>query len=461
MLKEVEVAVLTAYFQSEGTITPLKNLYNSNIKRIMLLAIVEEFCKPGEGTRFPSMATGFDRPVFGEKVIYVRPYSSFEPNMNLYKNTKVKPLPKKASKDYVGEAIKIAKDMGMKIDIIDAPTAVPTPSIGQEKWGYPYPQPGLDEYKHVRVDGKRIDGIEAKGCFNNPDVRNYALARIKDIVSHYPDIDTLILDHIEFPTYNIKDNFSCFCEHCYKEAKKMGYELDKIKEEVYNFYKRVKNISKQTIRNIKYYRSLFDSIDLLINNPLLFNWIKFKTDSVVEFVKEVRSILKEENKNVALGLTGFTPTLGYLGSRNYKKLAEYCDVLLPKFYNEHWGLIAKWWAEELMEYNANLIDEECIEFFYVLTGWSELGAPKKIDEIDPSSPKGIIPPETLITESVKIRNMVQEKSKIFCFLHCWGTKENLEKKLRILKECPIDGIALWNYGLLSDEKLNILKEYLK
>lgn len=461
MLNEVEVVILTAHLQSEGLSTPLKNLYDSNVKKIMLTTMIEEFCKPGEGTKFPSMATGFDRPVFGERVIYVKPYSSFEPNMNLYRNTKIKPLPKKVIKDYIGEAIKAAEDMDMKVDIIDAPTAVPTPSAKQERWGYPYPQPGLDEYKHVRVDGERIDGIEAKGCLNNPDVRNYALARIKDIISHYPDVDTLFLDHVEFPTYNIKDNFSCFCKYCYEKAKEMGYNLSEIKEAVYDFYKKIKNVSKQMLKNIKYYKSLFDTIDILINNPLLFDWIKFKTDSVIEFVKEARSIIKEENKNIALGLTGFTPSLGYLGSRNYRKLAEYCDTLMPKFYNEHWGLIVKWWTEELMEYNKNLTDEECIEAFYVLAGWSGLEAPKKINEIDPSSPKGIISPEALIIESIKIKDMVQEKSKIIPIVHCWGTKENLERKLSILKECPIDGVALFNYGLLSDEKLNILKEYLK
>jgi len=455
----VGIAVLNAFLQIEGTDEVLKNIQMSKVNRIVLTTFVEELGSPGEGIRFPSMATGFKRKIRGQDAIYVRKiYSSFEPTHDFYTNTFIKPVPKKPGEDIVKEAIKKAKDLGFKVEIIDAPTAVPGPA-STGKYGYPYPEPGYDECKCVRVDGQVIDGIESKGCVNNPDVRRYALARIRDILTHYDEIDTLTLDHIEFPTYNIRDNFSCFCEHCARKAKEYGYNFDEIKRSVYDVYQKVKSIKPQTLVELMEYKSALDILDLLINEKSLIDWLEFRCNSVVDFMKEVKALIKDQGFDVEIAITGFTPTMGYIASRNYRKLADQCDIVLPKFYNEHWSLVVKWCAEELMSYCKELKEEDCLNFIYSILGFRHLNPPLKLKDIDPLQ-GGVIPPDALKAEAIKIKRMVQEKCEIHPFIHCWCTSNDLKRKLEIVRDYKMDGIRLWNYGLLTDDELAIISDTL-
>lgn len=458
----LEMAVANIYLRTEGIDAVLSTLQRAGIGGLALTTYYEELTAPGEGTRFPTMIPAMDRRVLGQNEMHVIIHSAFAPTTRYYGATRIQPLapPPDAGTwgNLLGEAIDEARRRGMKVAILDAPLAVP-PKLGGRPVGqfaYPWPEVGDEDCKAVRVDGERITGVEAKGCPNNPDVRQHAFGRIRDILAHYPRIDALTLDHVEFPTYTLEDNFACFCEHCHRRAEQTGYDWQRMRQDATELLSNLRKLTNDVLLAVTRRAGLLSGLDLCVAHPGFLDLVRFKLDSIDAFLVEVRALMQEMGSpDVLLSLTGFTPAFGIVASRDYRRLATRCDVLIPKFYMEHWVRILAWWVDRLTQWNPDLDPGVCLQAVYRVLGFESLNMPRRREELDLGS--GVaVPVEMIDLEATRILDAVQHRADIRPAIHLAGTADLLEDKLRALHRYGM-GAMLWGYFFASDEKLQVMR----
>ncbi len=421
--------------------------YKANIANIGANTIMEEFTDKEHGSRFPSMVDKLNRPIDGKDVIYVRSHSTFKPNLELYKNTNITPPPALHDHDILKDAITKGQQEGIKFTIMDATLAIP-PQTKHDKgvaFGYPYWAVVDDEFKCVRIDGKYISGVESKSCPNNPNVREYIKARIRDIVEHYPEIDAFYFDHLEFPTYTFEDNFNCFCEHCMKEAERKGVELKEIKEKLYPYYEKIEHLTEQELSE-------------LLSHEAFIELSHFKWECIKDIAIETRETIKDASNNkIKFGITGFTPAFSLFGSRNYEEIGDLCDIVLPKFYPEHWTVVMSLWIKKLCSNNSLITEKQALRVIYQHLGWDgQENLPDDASEIN-ADDKKLLPMSLVDFEAKRTIKLVNGKAEIRPTIHGWGSLENWQKKIEIITKNKI-GAYIWGLFHINDEQMEIIRQ---
>jgi hypothetical protein len=192
-------------------------------------------------------------------------------------------------------------------------------------------------------------------CQNNPDVRAYRLAMVRDIVSRYP-IDALMLDKIPQvmlersafsglfdPPLRVAGSI-CFCEHCVARAKLSDLDLNEVRARCVEIAARSLRVPPHTIENLADQLSGDTEIPLLLlEEPLLYRGLKFRIDASVAFVREIRELVRTLRPATVLQAAFVPPChVGHdmtsprvwLAAQSYR---EYRDVLDEIYCVAHWG----------------------------------------------------------------------------------------------------------------------------
>lgn len=443
---KIEMAIPNMYFRSDmnGVFELLEK--RGGIKDICVNAIIEEFTDEKHGSRFPSMVDKLNRPVDGKDVIYVKNHSTFVPNLDLYCQTEIRPPEGDGQGDILKDAIIAGKQRGFSFSIMDVPMGIP-PQKNQNSgilYGYPSWTVIDDEYKGVRIDGKLISGVESKGCPNNDEVRNYMLARIRDIIEHYPEIDAFHIDHLEFPTYTLEDCFSCFCKYCVEKASEFGYDLEKIREDLLPYYNKLEQITAK-------------ELDELLSHESFQALAEFRWKSIKERAVEIRKVVNDAGRNqVKFGITGFTPAFSLFGSRNYQEIAGLCDIVLPKFYPEHWTVVLNLWLKKLCANNSMLSEKAALEVIYEHLGWDGKDLPFSSAEIDVDR-HCLLPMSLVDVEAKRSIRLIGEKAEIRPTIHGWGSLDNWKEKMRFLSDNKM-GCYIWGLFHITDEQMDVIRQ---
>ena len=420
------------------------------IRSIGVNTIMEEFTDAENGSRFPSMVDRLNRPIMGKDVIYVRNHSTFTPNPALYADTGVKPpMPVPGAPDILRQALTEGKRRGLFFSIMDASLAIPPqkgPNRG-EKFGYPWWTVVDDEYKGVRIDGRPIVGVESKSCPNHPDIRQYVLARLRDIIEHYPEIDALYIDHLEFPTYTLEDSFSCFCPHCAAAAKRMGIDLEAIRADLLPYFERLNRLEAAQLDEVFHH----DSFRALS---------RFRWESIKDLAAHIRATIQDAGAgSIKFGITGFTPAFSMTGSRNYQEIADYCDVVLPKFYPEHWTVVLRMWAARLCDGNPNMTDAEALAVIYKHLGWSGGDLPLSRVGLDVNTHR-VLPMRLVDVEAKQTRAALGPDAEVVPCVHGWGSVRNWKTKLDELERNRL-GAYIWALFHITDEQFEATREAIR
>lgn len=191
-------------------------------------------------------------------------------------------------------------------------------------------------------------------CYNNPQVRAYRLAMIRDLVGRY-DLDALMLDKIP-QTMLEQHAFSgifdsplrtvgsfCFCEHCRRTAAQFDLNLDEVRA-------RALEIASRSLRMPPYIvAALGDHLLgdteiplLLLEEPLLRRMLEFRFQSAVRFTGEMGALAKSLRQGITFQAAFVPPThighdmtspRSWLTIQSYKL---YADVLDEIFCVAHW-----------------------------------------------------------------------------------------------------------------------------
>lgn len=283
------------------------------------------------------------------------------------------------------------------------------------------------------------------GCPNNPSIRKFNLRLIEEIISDF-NPDGIVLDGIRFPSpgSGSKSFLTCFCENCESKAKEMGYNFNLMKQDVRLF---VKNVLKFVL-NIK---SPIDVLNIEQRYPGIFEWIKFRCDSITEHIKDAQAKVKEIAPNIEFGTTLFVPSLASLVGQNYSIMTQYLDFIQPMIYHKGNGPacvnyeILKVIEDEVQK---NL-QSGILKSIYKIFGYEMQKPPLDLEGLK----KGL-PPAIISIEAEKVRLLMNKKNvKItpIIFILDSTSQEINECKKNLLRAKP-DGIVFFAYF----EKLRII-----
>lgn len=192
-------------------------------------------------------------------------------------------------------------------------------------------------------------------CYNNPDVRAYRLAMVRDIVGRY-ELDALLLDKIP-QTMLEQHSFSgmfdpplrtvgsfCFCEHCKAAAAKHDLDLEEVRTRSLEIAKRSLEIPPHIIASLG--DQLMGDTEiplLLLEEPLIRRMLEFRFNTAVELTRKVGELAKSLRPGI-IYQAAFVPPMhighdmtsprSWLTVQSYKL---YSDVFDEIFCVVHWA----------------------------------------------------------------------------------------------------------------------------
>ena len=164
-------------------------------------------------------------------------------------------------------------------------------------------------------------------CPNHPEARQKALEGLDSLLSRYP-FDGVFLDKFRFPSpaSGLDLVFSCFCPHCYEKAAAAGLDLDDVKRELREWSGNRAGLSGRPD----------DWMDALLADKLaLRKFLRFRIDSVLDIVKEVRKVTDAHGVKLAFDL--FSPAFAEIVGYDYAELKKYADWVKPMTYQYAFG----------------------------------------------------------------------------------------------------------------------------
>jgi len=258
----------------------------------------------------------------------------YEPRSEYYKNTKIKPIktndPILKNIDILNEVIKLAhrEDIKCYAFILNR---IP---FSEKHWDCFI----RDVLNHP---------IPNVFCFNNPDVRNLYYGMIADLIENY-NLDGIFLDllnhSVQYGFKKLPDELveivgsieiekaemglTCFCEHCKKIAKERNIDIYKIKKGLIQGVKL--GLIPEKVQKLS---TVDEVMDLLIEVPEYFEWLRFKAECLSEFHAELYGLAKSLNRKVEVALDIYGPSESWKYASDFHSLSRHCDWIKPMFYS--------------------------------------------------------------------------------------------------------------------------------
>ncbi len=457
------VFVHPLYVQNEGVQQVFDNLEAVGASAISLSPLVARPAAAGKGRRFPDLGKdGYQRvlarPVWGKREIHLEFFLAYEPNLGLYEGCPYKPLtrpiPSDVESDVHRAMIAEAKKRGMRVHIQVHPLLPPNL---------------LEQDQPVYLDGSTPQPPQyvfaPYTCPNNPSAKSYGLALVEDTIQHFPNVDGLFTDFVEYGAYGLEDHFACFCQHCEQRAEEQGYEWGLIKRDVTALWDWLHSLtSKEIARSRRLLCNPAELLELLTHYPGWPQFLSFKARSVVSFYQQVRQLLdKLGAMEVALSARGWPPPWNRSSGMDYRALSTVCDTVTPKLFTFAYSALPRWYGETVLKWNPALSESQILD---VLVEWMNLP-----DDIEERSFVGYhIPAPTELHPARmepyrerldEVVDQVGGRAKCYPFAHAYLPEAQWKRMIAIIRDSRVDGMWVQMYGYLSDRKLEILRDIWK
>lgn len=349
-------------FEIEGTEHLLDNLCEGGVDEILLgrmWVIVETSADDPEAFIYqPTRPIYRDsiRAYYANRPLHGRWAPTFAPNAELYRGLTLRPpaFPPaaRAKAEVVSHAIRAARARGMKVYLFgtDHHQGATMSGLGQEVSLTPEYKPG--------------------DCLNDPDYAAYFCANTRDCFANYPDVSGFMMDGPEYG-YELQpghrsDIFKCFCPHCEAKALRLGYDFAEMRATAARLRERLMRLTAEEVRGfLDVRRGVVDAIELLMRDPALLNWLRFKTDCVIDFVSTVQATVKSLSPDLQLGVGSRTASFAPLTGYDQRRLAGIADFQAPKLYiwmrgvDGFYGTVDRW-ARTLLQFAPRLSEQEAL-----------------------------------------------------------------------------------------------------
>lgn len=446
-IMNIDVFIELVVFQSEGVQHVFDFLEKNRIKHITISP--QYFVETGnmDDLRLPPLdldgqARELERPLFnGETVKYGKKYLCFTPDETLYTKTPYRPDYRNSDTDFCAEVVQEAKKRGIRVSIF-------MPNV--PKGGY------RPEDRPVDVYGKtQIPKISNEACRNSDNVVQYYIALAKDLLRVYHP-DEIMLDWMEFTDYFFSDNLLCFCDSCKKKMKRHGYSVERLEQTATDVFDWVRAQSAAPVFEGLGWDGIWNQI-----SPGIKELFAFKRKTVEDLLLTFRDELDAVGgKDVALLFTGFGLPMNKATGLDQNLCGGQKNLRIQsKAYRFHWGLMVRWYAQELAQINGKTLAEDWIPFAKNLLEVQDesldiehfrMPSPDEIGPIDFSS-------ECRKVEET-LRNAT-DKSRASIRIHGYGPVEVFTDRVAFAAQCGYQDISVQRYGYLCDAKINSLRKY--
>ena len=184
-------------------------------------------------------------------------------------------------------------------------------------------------------------------CWNNPDSVAYLCSLCADLVSSY-EIDMIQTSTLLFNTGTASEHSllgvalgGCFCPGCEKEAKAAGLDWELIRRTVRMFADIMTGATLQASEALLLVRrgSASQSM-LLLEYPELYDWLKFRCDSITKFFRKVTTVIHGIRKDIDFRFNTIWPN-PELAGLDIRRIAPYINSFRICDYAEQTGDEAK------------------------------------------------------------------------------------------------------------------------
>jgi hypothetical protein len=169
-------------------------------------------------------------------------------------------------------------------------------------------------------------------CPNNPAARDKTLRRLRELLGSYA-FKGVFLDKIRFPSpaNGIDEALSCFCDHCRREARAVGLDLDAVAKMLTD-----RAIGPDVSTAAGSRGDPGSWLDALVfANPLLSRFLRFRADSITGLVARIADEAGAMGRELSLDL--FSPSLAPLVGQDYRRLSQHCAWAKPMTYRAALG----------------------------------------------------------------------------------------------------------------------------
>jgi len=197
-------------------------------------------------------------------------------------------------RDLDGEIVRVCKGKGISV--------IAYYSVGVDAYiGRSHP-----EWVAVNFEGKKEEGTWVQICLNSP-YRDYVMNQLKEIASWY-DVDGFWLDMLFYGSYGHHWAMNCYCQYCQdKYQRDMGKEIP---------------------------------TDMKRTNKEFQQWLRWRRNVWLEFLSEVRDLLKRIRPQTMITGNYFGHTyVGWVFGYSWKQ-SEYFDYLSAEAYHGNHGQLA-------------------------------------------------------------------------------------------------------------------------
>ncbi|MFI3169566.1 MAG: hypothetical protein R3Y06_06475 [Faecalibacterium sp.] len=180
-------------------------------------------------------------------------------------------------------------------------------------------------------------------CWNAPEARAYVCAIAKDLATNY-DLDMIQTCAAPYmvgePSVHSLLRITlggCFCKNCEREARAQGLDWDKITATVRMFADAF-NVNTLEGKELKLLIAQGNSsaTSFLLEYPELYDWLKFRQNSVTRFIKELSETIHAANPKIDFRLNTFCEESELFGL-SIRDVAPYVDSIRVMEYEEQTG----------------------------------------------------------------------------------------------------------------------------
>lgn len=381
-------------------------------------------------------ARELERPLWGRKVLYGKYRLSYAIDERLYSDTRYRPPYDPIQLDLAGQVGAALRAAGLGFNIHD-PIFRP-PQLD--------PDCSLEDAGGVRREAF-LSGV---GCLNNPEVRSYASAFVLDLAQHYRP-DGLSLDWVEFTPYRLEDCLLCHCVHCQQLQEELGFDSRQTRISAANVFEKVREKGPVGLGKPTGWGDAWSRLD-----DGVASLFEFKRLSVVRFVKGLRDLLVSRGLgHLKLRLPGFAWPMCIASGLDYTLAGQLPNVVVEtKMYRFHWGLMVRWYANDLSLIHGNSSPADWVPF---VLGMLEL------ESGDLSYDKFRMPrPDEIGAISLETERKKQEcaleavganRRNLGVRVHGYGPRPMFQDRLKTAALEGFSEIGVQRFGYLSDEKL--------
>lgn len=448
--RSLGITVMPDFAQSEGVARVIENVAGRlGCDVICTMPSVAERCPEGVGAREPpadagaGLARTLDRPLWGDKAIWMRTAPSFAPNRELYRGSPFAPPEPDALTAREGKVVSAllsaARRAGLSTQLQIMAAAPPSIRVQNRECS------GGDE--PLTVFGHPVPNrVDANISLASAGLRAHMRALITDLLANYPECDALRFDWPEYPPYALDSLLFDFSAAAVARGQELGHDVERIRHRAIEALKALR-ASQKTLASL--------TIAGLERESWAADLLAFRSAIVSDYVAALTAMVREASGGRAeVVMQAFPPPLNRLSGFDFARIDGIPDEVSVKHYTMHWPMIERGYIERL----AALTGIPPGAIFEKLHGWLGLnGHARSFEELrypepDEPHPAG----DDALRRTVEIAAGALSQSRLSIIAHGYGPLDDVERRFRALLSGPCQRVHINRYGYLSDEKIGRL-----